>query len=1122
MKPNFALNLSHDGISLLHRNEGSKLGWSLVGEVALDDPEMSSKLEMLRKTAAGLEQSGIASKLVIPASQILFTEVHAPAADDITREVQIREALDGLTPYEVGELVFDWRRAKGKMVRVAVVARETLQEAETFAKEHRFNPVSFVARGQNGFKGEAFFGMAAGASALLGAGVHVEPDNKPIPRIAALRPQPPEAEPGEDPEAAAKSAPEAEAPAEAPVEAPGATAPAEPAPGNRAEAAGAGDKPAEGEPPAEDAAEDRPEADKTPAPDTALPPAEEDEDARIAALLAEVPEPEPGDIDDLEPFDSALSPAEEDAKAQQAARPAPPPAPVLAPFPPSLDVEEGAKPVAKPATRPGATPRAKAAGKQSGKSAAKPTRTPPPPPPRREIPPLAKTPLAGAPAPESAGSTAAAGTKPATTATGTAPKAPQNARERALAAARSNGAAAKAPAKPAGPAPAFASRRRETPSGEIGKADLSAPGAVTPGAGAKAPPAPPPAARRNGAAPRSNGAQPPLAPSVTQPVLGGESPQATAQDSSTSGASARLSRAASAASRAARGLINRRKTAAKPQADRSADPATPPAKSRRLKIPGLGAGKAGKANGAAAPAPAAPALPGSDTTAIAPGPAARNRAPLAPSPSAKAPVASPTSEAERLTMFGARRSQTEAVGGKPKYLGLVLTLVLLLLMAVIALGSVFLFGEPDSTGSAPNGGSDFAAASVPEALLPSPVEGTGAALGTPGEPPRVPDATDGLASQPTPQSPSGAGIDTDPIAPPAAPATEPVETAQAPPAEPEPPRSPEVLSEDAAQTRYAATGIWEKAPEHPAEPQTSRIDDLYIASIDPDVAGHDAVALPPVGATANESRPLPPLPPAAPGTEFSLDDEGLVVPTPEGTLSPAGILVYSGKPEVVPPVRPGTVRPQILPRDELRQFRPKPRPTGLIEETQRANNSGNTLLELAAFRPNPRPEELAAQAVARAAADGAAVDDAVAGVIAEGELVNPTEEAVAASPQPGHRPGDFAAIVATARSTADASDGSTVVAASAAPTTTPSIPTRANVATQATIKNAIRLNQMNLIGIYGSSSSRRALVRLKSGRYVKVSVGERLNGGKVVSITENRLIYTKNGRNMTLELLPLG
>ncbi|MCB1337035.1 MAG: translation initiation factor 2, partial [Maritimibacter sp.] len=153
MKPKFALDLSHEGINLLHRARG---GWELVGSLALDDSDMGPHLAELRRKAERLEAGGITTKIIIPNSQILYTVLEAPGPDDIAREVQIRSGLDGLTPYPVGELVFDWR-ADGERARVAVLARETMDEAESFAVEHGFNPVSFVARPASGeFSGEPF------------------------------------------------------------------------------------------------------------------------------------------------------------------------------------------------------------------------------------------------------------------------------------------------------------------------------------------------------------------------------------------------------------------------------------------------------------------------------------------------------------------------------------------------------------------------------------------------------------------------------------------------------------------------------------------------------------------------------------------------------------------------------------------------------------------------------------------------------------------------------------------------------------------------------------------------------------------------------------------------------
>ena len=71
MKPGFALNLSQDGIALLRR---SSEGWEQLGEVALDSGDLQADLAALRQRAGA---DGQACKLVIPNSQILYTEVEA-------------------------------------------------------------------------------------------------------------------------------------------------------------------------------------------------------------------------------------------------------------------------------------------------------------------------------------------------------------------------------------------------------------------------------------------------------------------------------------------------------------------------------------------------------------------------------------------------------------------------------------------------------------------------------------------------------------------------------------------------------------------------------------------------------------------------------------------------------------------------------------------------------------------------------------------------------------------------------------------------------------------------------------------------------------------------------------
>lgn len=175
MKPNFALDFRDETIALLHR---TARGWHQLGEVALDSPDLSAKVEELRATAADLSPEGLATKLIIPNGQILYIDVIAPGPDEASRRAQIAEELDGRTPYTPDELCFDWS-GEGELVQVAVIARDTLDEAQSFAMQHRLNPVSFAAIPPEGaFSGEAWFGPTGLASGLVPQGDRIERDDE--------------------------------------------------------------------------------------------------------------------------------------------------------------------------------------------------------------------------------------------------------------------------------------------------------------------------------------------------------------------------------------------------------------------------------------------------------------------------------------------------------------------------------------------------------------------------------------------------------------------------------------------------------------------------------------------------------------------------------------------------------------------------------------------------------------------------------------------------------------------------------------------------------------------------------------------------------------------------------
>lgn len=463
-------------------------------------------------------------------------------------------------------------------------------------------------------------------------------------------------------------------------------------------------------------------------------------------------------------------------------------------------------------------------------------------------------------------------------------------------------------------------------------------------------------------------------------------------------------------------------------------------------------------------------------------------------------VGAARSEAERMTVFGARRD----VGGKPRFLGLMLTAALLVFLAgVAAWASVFLddginlsrlFGEraAPQTAQAPaeEPGEEPAEAEVPNLQT--------AAL----------DA--GLTSEDT------AVLDA-------------LST-------PTPPQT-QSLSDAEMEARYAATGIWPRAPETAPRPAgLVPLEDLYQTSIDPSSAITDAVALPPVASfETDQMLEAPALPPTA-GTKFALDARGLIIPTAAGSVTPDGFTVFLGAPPLIPPVTPTRFQSEpeeSIIREGLAEARPRPRPADLIETTQRAQLDGLTRTELAGYRPSLRPPSVQEQAAAAAAPAPApppptnvtpedtseAVAAALAAPPAPPAIENATEFATTASVRPDTRPRNFARIVRRAERAEPQQETRVASAATIAPrTVTPSIPSTASVARQATVKNAINLRKVNLIGVYGKPSSRRALVRLSNGRYKKVVVGDRLDGGRVSAIGDGELRYTRRGRSVVLKM----
>ncbi|QQA44007.1 hypothetical protein [Pelagovum pacificum] len=340
-------------------------------------------------------------------------------------------------------------------------------------------------------------------------------------------------------------------------------------------------------------------------------------------------------------------------------------------------------------------------------------------------------------------------------------------------------------------------------------------------------------------------------------------------------------------------------------------------------------------------------------------------------------------ERERMTVFGARRSEPVQVGGKPRFLGLVLTVLLILFMAVVgALAAVNSdsfarwFGSDTDT---PDVASDTSA--DPEPALAS---GGMASVPT-SSAPDAPAARDDLpvAGDSGPDVVLDDAPDLLSDAPENAVAPEPEPEAATETAEviaPQQPSAPigQVLSPAEAQRIYAATGVWQRAPRLPVTPRTTALGEVPVPPTDDVDRLSQPVGLPETLASATDVRiPTPADPPPA-GATFDRDDEGFILATADGTLTPDGILVFSGAPEREPPIRPGTVAPPPDVTDNL------PEGAEVVASDGLRRIVGAAPVEVALRpAPEPAPEEEApadpfAEAVALAAAEATAdTDDAV-------------------------------------------------------------------------------------------------------------------------------------------------
>ena len=286
------------------------------------------------------------------------------------------------------------------------------------------------------------------------------------------------------------------------------------------------------------------------------------------------------------------------------------------------------------------------------------------------------------------------------------------------------------------------------------------------------------------------------------------------------------------------------------------------------------------------------------------------------------------------------------------------------------------------------------------------------------------------------------------------------------------------------------------------ETPVAPIEDTEIAALDPLV--EESISAPPL---AEIVEPIEP--PQAPDETAAL--EAVI----ENDL-PAAVPVEA---EDIPDI-------PLVPTElaaALPQTAPRARPGGFITEIERQNFGGRTREELAEIRPGTRPQS--AQIEALVARVGTPPSDlAVTTSLSPRTKPQGFDTIVAAGLRQLAREREARALAAATPDTSGAIEAALAddVAAEEAsrPQNSPrlAIPSNASVARQATVEDVLSLNRINLVGVFGRASDRRALVRLPNGRYIKVQVGDRVDGGTVAAISETALQYQKGGRTISLAM----
>jgi type IV pilus biogenesis protein PilP len=255
------------------------------------------------------------------------------------------------------------------------------------------------------------------------------------------------------------------------------------------------------------------------------------------------------------------------------------------------------------------------------------------------------------------------------------------------------------------------------------------------------------------------------------------------------------------------------------------------------------------------------------------------------------------------------------------------------------------------------------------------------------------------------------------------------------------------------------------------------------------------------------------VPPPRPNAAAEASDDGL-------EAFSAGIAQVLDGPDAAAPLDTSGIRVQ---KASLGTIRPRPNPFLKQPDTVQAKPDSTYPVQTASattLRPKPRPASLVRKLQQR--------DINAAAELAAKEAIRenmPTEYALFVSLVPKPRPANMQKLVDSTRPglttaktrskavvrTAPAGGGS-----SSGTMTTSKTPK--SVAALATESARISKKSLSLIGIFGTSSARRALLRLPSGRYIKVKQGDDVGGWQVSAIGESSVRIKKGSRDEVLRM----